>query len=92
MIKDETFTFMIISNFYICKFFHFAGTATIGQTKQKFHQTFGTNHVAPFLLTYLLLDLLKKSAPSRIVNVSSTSHYTYDSRSTSFLQYYWHQT
>jgi NAD(P)-dependent dehydrogenase (short-subunit alcohol dehydrogenase family) len=33
--------------------------------------TFATNHLAPFLLTNLLLDLLKKSAPSRVVTVSS---------------------
>jgi len=37
--------------------------------------TLALNHLAPFLLTNLLLDTLQASAPSRVVTVSSTAHH-----------------
>ncbi len=37
--------------------------------------SFAVNYLAPFLLANLLLDVLKASAPARVVNVSSTVHY-----------------
>ncbi|XP_032042842.1 retinol dehydrogenase 12-like [Aythya fuligula] len=43
-------------------------------TAEGLEQTFTTNYLGPFLLTNLLLDLLKASAPARIVNVSSFRH------------------
>jgi NAD(P)-dependent dehydrogenase (short-subunit alcohol dehydrogenase family) len=39
-----------------------------------YEMTFAVNHLAYFLLTNLLLDMLKASAPARIVNVSSDAH------------------
>jgi retinol dehydrogenase-14 len=37
-------------------------------------RTFALNHLAPFLLTHLLLNRLKHSAPARVVTVSSHAH------------------
>ena len=44
-------------------------------TPDGFETTFQVDYLSHFLLTNLLLGALKKGAPSRIVNVSSASHY-----------------
>jgi NAD(P)-dependent dehydrogenase (short-subunit alcohol dehydrogenase family) len=46
-----------------------------GLTREGFELTFGVNHLGHFLLTELLIERLKRAAPSRIVSVSSSTHY-----------------
>ncbi len=43
-------------------------------SKDGIENIFATNFLAPFLMTHLLLNLLKKSSPSRIINLTSGLH------------------
>lgn len=45
-------------------------------TQEGFEKTIATNYLGPFLLTHELIPVLKQSAPSRIINISSGMHKT----------------
>ena len=53
-----------------------AGSVTLHRTitAEGLEWQFATNHLAPFLLTNLLLERLQASAPARVVTVSSAAH------------------
>ena len=45
-----------------------------GETEDGIETTLALNHLAPFLLTMLLLERLLQSAPARVITVSSAGH------------------
>ena len=51
-----------------------AVTSWYTQTEDGYERQFAVNHLAPFLLTYLLLPLLQKAPKGRVLTVSSGSH------------------
>jgi NAD(P)-dependent dehydrogenase (short-subunit alcohol dehydrogenase family) len=48
--------------------------AARARSAEGYDLTFAVNHLAPFLLTNLLLDKLKASAPARVIVVASEAH------------------
>ncbi|XP_071397881.1 retinol dehydrogenase 12-like [Centroberyx affinis] len=65
--KEETKLNILINNagVMVCPY---------GKTADGFEMQIGVNHMGHFLLTHLLIDLIKRSAPARIVTVSSMAH------------------
>ncbi|XP_076035430.1 retinol dehydrogenase 12-like [Oratosquilla oratoria] len=67
-LKNETRLDVLVLNAGI------VGPASLTYTEDDHELTMATNHFGHFLLTNILLDLVKRSSPSRVVVVSSRNH------------------
>ncbi|MES2622410.1 MAG: SDR family oxidoreductase [Bacteroidota bacterium] len=79
-IKAEMNVVDVLINNAGCAFINFE------LSEEGLEKTIATNHFAYFLLTNLLLDLIKNSDYARIINVSSDSHYNGKIKFDSFSQ------
>ncbi|OBS76383.1 hypothetical protein A6R68_17171 [Neotoma lepida] len=67
IIKEEERVDILVNNAAVMRCPHWT-------TEDGFEMQFGVNYLGHFLLTNLLLEKLKASAPSRIINLSSLAH------------------
>ncbi|XP_024905432.1 retinol dehydrogenase 13 isoform X4 [Pteropus alecto] len=67
IIEEEERVHVLVNNAAVMRCPHWT-------TEDGFEMQLGVNHLGHFLLTNLLLDKLKASAPSRIINLSSLAH------------------
>nr|KAF6411541.1 retinol dehydrogenase 13 [Rousettus aegyptiacus] len=67
IIEEEERVHVLVNNAAVMRCPHWT-------TEDGFEIQLGVNHLGHFLLTNLLLDKLKASAPSRIINLSSLAH------------------
>jgi len=68
IIEEETRLDVLVNNAGL------SGSGNFVVTEDGFEQVYQANYLGPFLLTELLLPLLKKSTPARIVNTGSAAY------------------